>query len=106
MTTYSVEDIAEIRAQGDLGQLWAAVRAETAAENARRRAAVLAHPDLAARLTEPPLRFTAPERWTGYIPPATWGGSRLHDQPNPAPERRALLALVAEAEARTARRAA
>jgi hypothetical protein len=38
----------------------------------RRRAAVLSHPDLAARLTEHPLNFTRPERWNGYIPPRIW----------------------------------
>jgi len=40
--------------------------------NQQRRAAVLAQPDLAAELTRPPLNFTRPEHWNGYIPPATW----------------------------------
>lgn len=38
--------------------------------NAERRAVVLRHPDLAAKLCDPPLRFARPEQWTGYIAPA------------------------------------
>ena len=39
------------------------------ARNQERRAAVLRHPDLAARLTRPPLEYARPGHWTGYIPP-------------------------------------
>lgn len=46
---------------------------EAAVEHARRkddyRRRVLAHPDLAARLTERPLAFKHPWQWTGYIAP-------------------------------------
>lgn len=34
-----------------------------------RRDRVLAYPDLALRLTQPPVGFAAPEDWTGWIPP-------------------------------------
>lgn len=36
-----------------------------------RRDRVLAHPDLAKRLTEPPLGFPDPTDWSGWIPPQT-----------------------------------
>lgn len=32
---------------------------------------MLAHPDLAAELTRPPLNFARPGQWNGYIPPPT-----------------------------------
>lgn len=38
-------------------------------ESAQRRARVLSYPDLARRLTEPPLDFRRPEDWNGWIPP-------------------------------------
>ena len=38
--------------------------------NSDRRAAVLSHPDLAKRLTQPLFSYARPEQWTGYIPPA------------------------------------
>ncbi|MFE1205682.1 hypothetical protein ACFW5V_28760 [Streptomyces sp. NPDC058762] len=95
------QDIRDLRRQGDLGALLKQARAAAAAENARRRALVLRHPDLAARLTEAPISHTTPEHWTGYVPPAhdpeNFGGG----QPlNNSPIRAALAALVAEAEAR------
>lgn len=69
-----------------------------AAEQCRaRRARVLAHPDIAVRLTERPMNYPAPEFWTGYIPPAKRGD----DRPNPSPIRRQLLDIcqaVAERE--------
>lgn len=98
------QDVRELRkTPGDLIRLMKQARANAHAENARRRALVLRHPDLAARLCEPPIRHTTPEHWTGYVPPA-------HDAPgvggglplNTSPARAALGALVAEAEARAA----
>ena len=65
------------------------------------RAAVLAHPDLAKKLTQPPLDYARPEQWNGFIPPklvATEDGYELND----SPRRRALLRLVEEAHARKA----
>jgi hypothetical protein len=38
-------------------------------ESTARRARVLSYPDLARRLTEPPLNYRRPEDWTGWIPP-------------------------------------
>jgi len=81
-----------------------------------RRTRVLAHPDLAQRLTEPPLRLVRPECWNGYIPPRTLpdndrvhcgphGGLRCRDRPhrtrvNKSPIRRQLVEIATEAIAR------
>jgi hypothetical protein len=40
------------------------------ADSDARRARVLRHPDLARRLTEPPLDYRRAEDWSGWIPPA------------------------------------
>lgn len=50
-------------------ELYEAQLAKAKTDNQQRRARVLAHPDLAARLTQPPLNYTRPEQWTGYVPP-------------------------------------
>jgi hypothetical protein len=60
---------------------------EERAKARSRRGRVLAHPDIAKRLTEPPMRYPTPEMWTGYIPPARCG----EDKPNRSPIRRQLL---------------
>lgn len=60
-----------------------------------RRAMVLRHPDLAARLCEPPIGYREPWQWNGYIPPDTFTGNH-----NDSPQRAALVAIAAEAEAR------
>jgi hypothetical protein len=78
--------------KGTMGD-WATIARE---QNAERRARVLAHPDIAKRLTEHPLNYSAPEVWSGFIPPAEIGcclrcGSR--DKRNPSPQRRALVAI-------------
>lgn len=103
MNDFTEQDIRELRAQGDLIAFMKQARAAALAENARRRALVLRYPDLAARLTDPPVRHTTPEHWTGYIPPAydapTLGGAAPI---NHSPARAALAALVAEAERRAA----
>ncbi len=57
---------------------------------------VLAHPDIAAQLTRPPLSLPDPRMWSGYIPPSEWRG-----QLNDSPVRRQLIAIckqVAERE--------
>ena len=97
----SEADVRDLRKQGDLIRLIKQARIAAHAENKRRRALVLRHPDLAARLCEPPIRHTTPEHWTGYIAPAydaeTYGGG----QPlNTSPVRAALVAILAEAEQR------
>lgn len=53
---------------------------------------ILRHPDLAARLCEPPLNYANPKQWNGYIPPAVYG-----QQLNTCPRRAALMELATEA---------
>jgi hypothetical protein len=99
----SEADVRDLRQQGDLITLIKQARAAGAAENARRRALVLKHRDLAAQLCEPPLQHTLPEHWTGYIPPAHDAPGVGGDLPlNTSPARAALVALLAEAERRAA----
>lgn len=57
---------------GDVAYWMAQVRAadiEGRTRAAHRRARVLAHPDIAEALTEPPLRYTTADKWEGHIPP-------------------------------------
>ncbi len=78
-------------------------QAEALARCRERRERVLRHPDLAARLTQPPLNHSDPAMWNGYVPPATWGDywSGKHGEgkpkPNNSPERAALVDICAEA---------
>lgn len=83
--------------------------AEKRDEHAARRARVLRYPDLAARLTEPPLRFPRPTQWSGYIPPRVLAEDTCPRCPagcvnrehtakvNASPERRALVEIASEA---------
>lgn len=48
---------------------WRSAGARSRQASIERRARVLAHPDLARRLTEPPLALSEPGRWSGWIPP-------------------------------------
>lgn len=89
------DDIRALKVEGELGKFIKSHMVAARTEAAHRRGLVLRYPDLAAKLTEPPIGFSAPEKWTGYIPPATWNQAM-----NTAPCRPALLALVAEAERR------
>jgi hypothetical protein len=50
-------------------QLWPSAVTASKRESQARRAHVLAYPDLAQRLGEPPLRLSNPSRWSGWIPP-------------------------------------
>jgi hypothetical protein len=103
MIDISEQDVPELRAQGDLITFIKQGIAAARAENARRRALVLRYPDLAERLIEPPLRHTTPEHWTGYVPPASDAPSLGGAEPiNHSPARKALAAIVAEAEHRAA----
>lgn len=54
-----------------VAQLWRQAVAKSKRESAARRARVLAHPDLARRLTDAPLGLSDPARWSGWIPPRT-----------------------------------
>lgn len=64
-----------------------------------RKKAVLAHPDLSARLTADPLGYDRPDQWSGFVPPEKFNG-----QHNDSPCRAAVVELVAEAYARTEHR--
>lgn len=84
-------------------QLWRQTVASSKRECQERRARVLAHPDLAARLKEPPLSLSDPARWNGYIPPRTLpdkanGSARAND----SAVRRQLVDIASEALAREA----
>lgn len=87
------------------------------AESAARRERVLRYPDLAKRLTEPPLGYKRPQDWSGWVPPATgeveacpacqsdpgkWGCKRPghHARANNSRRRAALVEIAAEALAR------
>ncbi|GGV91958.1 hypothetical protein [Streptomyces massasporeus] len=89
-------DARTLKQQGDLGRFIKHHMAEAERAAAHRRGLVLRYPDIAAKLTEPPIGFTSPEKWNGYIPPATDCTGAM----NTARCRPALLALVAEAERR------
>jgi len=81
-----------------------------------RRAAVLSHPDLAARLTEPDIGYSKPSDWNGWIPPAfirpgsaeellqsptgrlnQRGKRAAGEEPNDSPRRAALVEIATEA---------
>jgi hypothetical protein len=89
-------DARTLQQQGDIGRFIKHHMAEARRAAAHRRGLVLRYPDLAAKLTEHPINHSAPEKWNGYIPPATDCTGAM----NTARCRPALLALVAEAEQR------
>lgn len=89
-------DARSLAQQGDIGRFIKHHMAEARRVAAHRRGLVLRYPDLAAQLTEHPINHSAPEKWNGYIPPATDCTGAM----NTARCRPALLALVAEAERR------
>lgn len=83
---------------------WNDVVAEARKRCRARRARVLAHPQIAAKLTQPPLRYRDPSFWTGYIPPKIIEGPSGPIE-NRSPERRALIEIcneVIEAERQAA----
>ncbi|MFB7736231.1 hypothetical protein ACFC08_17960 [Streptomyces sp. NPDC056112] len=92
----SFADARTLKEQGDIGRFIKHHMAEAQRTAAHRRGLVLRYPDLAAKLTEPPIGHSSPEKWNGYIPPATDCTGAM----NTARCRPALLALVAEAERR------
>lgn len=95
----TLADANALKVQGDLGRFIKQHMAQARHAAAYRRALVLRHNDLASALTQPPIGFSAPDKWNGYIPPATDCTGAM----NTAACRPALLALVAEAEARANR---
>lgn len=92
MTDFDIRDITALRQQGDLGKFLRQAREQEAATNAARKHLVYRHPDLIDQL-----RLIGQDPWNGRIPPAEWGGAI-----NTSPIRAALIAIVAEAEKRTA----
>jgi hypothetical protein len=91
---YEEEDLGAMRLDGDLARMWTGVGQQAKDDNARRKALVLAHPDLAERIGKAPINIR-PDAWTGYVPMEI-GVNGI----NRSPIRRALAALVAEAEQR------
>lgn len=85
------------RGHHDWRQVRRAAEAKASAAAQKRRARVLAHSDLAARLTQDPIGYARPEQWNGYVPPRTWGGTVHREYPNDSPRRAALVELAAEA---------
>lgn len=98
-------------------RLWHKLQADSKRGSAARRARVLAHEDLAQRLTEPPLRLSHPTKWSGWIPPRTLaqeacghcsssdGDRRCRNWPhrspvNDSPIRQQLVEIATEAMAR------
>lgn len=80
-------------------------RARDLAATARQKAAdrgqlVARFPDLAARLTQPPLGYARPDQWNGFVPPK-WVTTAGDDWVlNDSPQRTALVEICAEAAAR------
>jgi hypothetical protein len=104
--TYRVseEHVREVRAQGDLKAMLTAARTYGTDVAVCNRRLVLAHPDLAQKLTEAPCRFATPEMWTGYIGPKWIEGRFGEAVLNDSPYRAQLAGLVAEAEQRHTRK--
>lgn len=103
MRPIGVDDIAAMRMEGDLREALRALQDDASATCDRNRRAVLAQPDLAGQLTEPPCKFASPGMWTGYIGPSHLEGRYGETVVNDSPYRAQLLALVAEAEQRSSR---
>jgi hypothetical protein len=93
---YEPEDLGAMRLEGDLKRMWTGVGKQAKAENDRRKRLVLAHPDLAERLGQAPINIRL-DCWSGFVPQEL-GVNGI----NRSPVRRALAALVEEAERRTA----
>jgi hypothetical protein len=94
----SLADAKALMGEGDVARFVKHHMAEAARTAAYRRGLVLRYPDLADQLTKAPIGHARPDIWNGYIPPATDCTGAI----NTAPCRPVLLAIVAEAEARTA----
>ncbi|MET8080069.1 hypothetical protein [Streptomyces sp. NPDC005303] len=90
------DDVKGLKADGELGKFIKFHMGEAQRAAAHRRGLVLRYPDIAAKLAQPPIGFSTPDKWNGYIPPSTDCTGAM----NTARCRPALLALVAEAERR------
>jgi hypothetical protein len=81
--------------------LWQDKIGESKPQSEYQRAVVLHYPDLAGKLTEPPISCRRAQEWNGWVPPLLDADGRPNDSRRAA----ALRALVEEAENR-ARQAA
>lgn len=84
--------------------MWRETFARAHLENQQRRERVLRHPDLAARLCRPPLGFSRPENWNGFVAPRFLPDDRPFGAPGPerlrlndSPRRAAIVEICAEA---------
>lgn len=92
----------------DWRTLLAQAAAQEAENNRRNRDLVLRYPDIAVKLTAPPLRLSRPENWNGSLPgpylpeeedpDGRHGPGRV--RPNRSPVRAQLLAILHEAAER------
>lgn len=73
-------------------------KATAAVECAENRRLVLARPHLAKRLTMPPMRYSEPAQWNGWIPPYMVPHGAGHCR-NDSPQRIRLVAIVRAAMA-------
>lgn len=87
-----------MNAAAEVHGLWREKYAAAHKENQARRARVLMHPDIAAKLCEPPLSFAKPEQWNGFVPPKYLpADERGKVALNDSPRRAALVGIAAEA---------
>jgi len=63
----------------------------------QRRDLVLRYPDIAAKLTAPPLKLADPRQWSGFIPAGDHEGPNGARIPNHSPLRAQLVAVFNEA---------
>lgn len=95
-------DVMELIRQGDLREMLRMEVAQRRAAMKVRRAAVLAHEDLAEQLTAKPMALMSPQSWSGFIPPASVE-TKHESVMNVSPYRAQVVALVAEAQRRDGR---
>lgn len=82
-------------------RLWRTAARDAAKQTAEQRKLILAYPDIAARLCNPPLGYARPDQWTGYIPPAYDRENAIGVTPlNDSPRRAALMELLEAAAER------
>ena len=94
MNDITEADIAAIRKQNDLKAFMKDVAAQAATRCAERVRLVARHPDLVQRVAD----TLGHPNWNGYLAPDTDCTGRI----NTSPIRRRLVAILAEAEQRTA----
>lgn len=97
-TELTEDDVRALRQQKDLARLLKEGNSRAKELCERRKRLVLGYPDLAERLTEPPLAYARPDCWNGGL-----GTDEIQDgRPNRSPSYLQLAAICAEAERRAA----